>query len=826
MTEPVDPFSSSPTDPISPSIEDEQAFPRGHTGQIREEIGQQHWTKSAIRALALETATKTGVEFLQERVRQIAHTLQVQFVLVTEWVPGRTDRVRLVVGWNGSRCIDDLEYDLPQTPCEKVIQNGEAFFPRHVQKLFPQDTLLAEYQIESYLGIALLNTPGQITGHLAIMDVRPFSFDHDEGRAIISSFAGRIVAELERLRAESDLRESHEAIRSLYDVTSLPGLTFRQRVEALLALGCRRFHIPIGVVTAVVDEQLEVRYVWPHNSPLTPGMCCSLAETFCEAALKAPDPVAFHHASASEWRNHPGYRTLRFECYLGTKLDGQHTVHGTICFFGLEPKPIPFSQADCDFLRLMARWLSGELDQRAAEQALKDHEQLLEKVIDTATDAIYMKDITGKYLCINEAGAAVIGLPSKEIEGKRDLDLFPKETALQLIKDDREVFSGICRDWVETVVSKNGAQRVFSSVKVPHRDSDGRIVGLVGVSRDVTQQQQAERALRESETRLHRFVANAPVGLVILDEEKRLLHANKAFCELTGYTEEEVLGHTYELYTHPEDLPANLVLTDEFYRGVRPEYTYEKRYIKKSGEIIWVSVKATRVEFPGHTGPLLLATIHDITERKLATAEREQLSRDLHDNLLQALYAVGMRIEAGKVMMGKSPRKGKTHLVEATDQLNHLLRQVRQFIELLRQPNVARSEFGQTFRQFVASLSAAGPGALQLDVEDSVLSLIPPAQEEQLLNIAREAISNSMRHAKATSRSLRLSHTPRQIRLIISDDGIGFPYKQDPYHHGHGLANMTARAKKIGARLTIRTAPGKGTTVTVIVPKEKAVLPA
>jgi len=236
----------------------------------------------------------------------------------------------------------------------------------------------------------------------------------------------------------------------------------------------------------------------------------------------------------------------------------------------------------------------------------------------------------------------------------------------------------------------------------------------------------AEKTLQDSEARLHRFVAEAPVGLVIFDEDKCVINANKAFCELTGYAQHEILGKTSELDTHSEDLPANLTLTEEFYRGVRSEYTVEKRYIRKSGEIIWVSVKATRVELPGHPGPLLRAAIQDITEQKLATKEREELSQDLHDNILQSLYAVGMQLEAGKLVMGKSPRHLKAYLTQAIDQLNHLMLDVRQFIALLTQRISAKLDFGQAPRYLVASLPATGQAAPGLEIKDPVLSLITP----------------------------------------------------------------------------------------------------
>ncbi|ALA56949.1 PAS domain S-box protein [Nitrospira moscoviensis] len=338
-------------------------------------------------------------------------------------------------------------------------------------------------------------------------------------------------------------------------------------------------------------------------------------------------------------------------------------------------------------------------------------------------------------------------------------------------------------------------------------------------TRDISDRKQAEAALRASELTLQRFVEEAPIGLVILDNQRRLLSANKAFCELTGYDEQDLIGRTYELYTHPDDLPRNRMLTDDFYRGVRAEYTIEKRYVRKSGDIIWVSVKATGIELPSHPGPLLLAAVQDITERRRVAEERERFSQDLHDNILQSLYAVGMQLEASKLSFGRAPRKSKAYTVLAIEHLNRLVVEVRQFIALLRQETVPTLDFGQALRQLAASFSPGGETETELDIKDAVIAMITAEQGEQLLNIAREALSNSMRHARAEHRWVRLTRVGAAIRMQICDDGIGFDPKRKR-KPGHGLANMAARAKRIHARFSLKTRPGQGVSITVDLPME------
>lgn len=456
-------------------------------------------------------------------------------------------------------------------------------------------------------------------------------------------------------------------------------------------------------------------------------------------------------------------------------------------------------------------------DRKQAELALRLSEERFEIAFRSSPHPVVITELaTGRCIEVNDTALQLFGFQRHEAVGHTTL-------AIQLwpAPEDRTRFvtqllaNGTLRGVEFSFQTKDRRLRhcLVSSALIELNGTKC----ILAVGTDVTEQKEAEAALRESEERWQRFVADAPVGLVVVDTDKHILSANNAFCALTGYSEQEVIDNTYALYTHPDDLPKNLVLTDECFTGQRQAYTYEKRYIRKNGEIIWVSVRASQLTVHGHDTPLLLAVVEDITDRKQALADRERISQDLHDNILQSLYAVGMQLEAGKLLAGKAPRKSKQHVTQAVRQLNHLVLEVRQFITDLTRRTAPTLDFSVALNQLVSSCSSETRTAPELDLDPTALTAVTPAIGEQLLSIAREALSNSVRHAGATHRSVSLTKTHGSIRLRVTDNGKGF----DPgrkRRRGHGLANMAARARTIGGQFTLDSAPDRGTSITIDVP--------
>jgi signal transduction histidine kinase len=213
------------------------------------------------------------------------------------------------------------------------------------------------------------------------------------------------------------------------------------------------------------------------------------------------------------------------------------------------------------------------------------------------------------------------------------------------------------------------------------------------------------------------------------------------------------------------------------------------------------------------------ARLHAQAGRLAVAEERDRIGRDLHDGIIQSLYAVGLSLEDLPELMDEAPGEAAARVDSAIESINLAIRDIRNFIYGLRPEAVDGT-------QVVAGLAALAEEVRHGGLVDVSAALDPaadPGLDEgaggELLNLVREALSNAVRHGHARTIAIELAGDAAGSTLVVADDGVGFdPTRQVEAGH-HGLANMRARAVAIGGRLEIRSIPGDGTRVIVALPR-------
>jgi PAS domain S-box-containing protein len=206
--------------------------------------------------------------------------------------------------------------------------------------------------------------------------------------------------------------------------------------------------------------------------------------------------------------------------------------------------------------------------------------------------------------------------------------------------------------------------------------------------------------------------------------------------------------------------------------------------------------------------------LHQQSEQLAVMEERERLARDLHDSVTQSLYSLTLFAEAGRrsIKTGDLERAA-SFLARLADTAQDALKEMRLLVYELRPPALEREGLVGAIQQRLGAVERRAGVKAHLLVDDMVR--LPASVEEELYRIAQEALNNALKHATATSVTVRICTVNERVELEIVDDGIGFDPATTGNGGGMGLANMRKRVEKLGGTIQVASALGQGTKVSV-----------
>ena len=199
-------------------------------------------------------------------------------------------------------------------------------------------------------------------------------------------------------------------------------------------------------------------------------------------------------------------------------------------------------------------------------------------------------------------------------------------------------------------------------------------------------------------------------------------------------------------------------------------------------------------------------------------AERNRMAREIHDTLAQGLVATSVQLELAKGDLPGAPESVTRHLEQAHQLVRSSLQEARNSIWNMRSQVLESGDLGSALDGILKQLSEGSGVEASMQVSGKSRRL-PPVTENNLLRVGQEAITNATRHAKAKHIEVTLDFAEKQVRLTVKDDGIGFDAtKPPPGEGGFGLVGIRERAEHLHGEVKIQSAPGRGTTITLVVP--------
>ncbi len=606
----------------------------------------------------------------------------------------------------------------------------------------------------------------------------------DAGRP--TRMAGSFCDVTERQRADRALRESERRLAAILD--NSPSLIFLKDPQSRYLLVNREFERVFHVQRDEIVGKTDVE-IFPKEQ----------AEAFIandRAVLRSGRPMTFEEIARHD--------------------NGLHT--SLVAKFPLKDHEG----------RIYA--LGGIVTDITERQRMESTLRLSQFMVEHAMDAIYLVAQDAKILGANKAASAMLGYSEAELCAMTVHDVNPDFPAA--------LWPAF---WADT--KRRGAL----SFESRHRTKDGRSIPIeINVNylsydgqdyhcafvRDITERKKAEAQNLRQARLLDLIFTHSLDCVVLLDARYNFIRVSESYARACQRDLSDFSGRNhFDLYPSP--------LKDEFDEAIRKRCVYSEAARPFTfpdhpewGTTYWNLGLVPILDAAGEI-ELLLFTLRDVTEHTQAEMElreneqrlralldeREQLARDLHDHIIQDLYAVGMTLEDCADRVHENPLAARASLAQAVASLNTAIDDVRGYISHERAAPMTPAALTAFLRSLAAESVSSEFAGFVFHGDAEAATGLPSDTLDELALIAREAVSNCLRHARARQGTMTLHREGAWVRLSIEDDGIGFDLR-GATPKGLGLHNMEVRAKRIGGRLTVVSAPGRGTRVSVEVPGE------
>jgi two-component system, cell cycle sensor histidine kinase and response regulator CckA len=500
-----------------------------------------------------------------------------------------------------------------------------------------------------------------------------------------------------------------------------------------------------------------------------------------------------------------------------------------------------------------------EVDQRKrAEQSLRENQDQLKAVLEHLPDLLWMKDRRGTFQLVNTACAQACGKKTpKEMIGKSDWEVWPKELAEKYRSDDRAVFESRRSQLVDEPMMSNGAMKWFEIFRTPLLDEHGEIVGTVGSARDITERKRAEQALRDSEEKYRNILETIADGYHEVDLAGNLTLVNDSLCEIMGYARSELLNMNYCELMDEANARRTSQAYAEVYRTGNANTGFDCEIIRKDGTKRKVSVSITLKQDSAHQPTGFRGVFRDVTEHRRLEEQLQQASKMeaigrlaggiAHDfnNLLTAV------IGYANLVLPDIPKDDVKHervaqIAHAADRAAALTRQLLAFSrkQVLDVKVININDVIQGMEEMLRRL--IGEDVELVTQYRSSLGLVKadPGQIEQiLLNLAVNARDAMPRGGKLTiettnvlmDENFRRTHPEAEadlyVMFAVRDTGVGmdsetmahmfdpfFTTKEKGLGTGLGLATVYGSVTQHQGHVVVESQPGNGASFKVYLP--------
>jgi len=507
----------------------------------------------------------------------------------------------------------------------------------------------------------------------------------------------------------------------------------------------------------------------------------------------------------------------------------------------------------------IAQWRASLLDisdRKRAELALRESEARLQAMLDHSPSLIFLKDLKGRYLEVNQQFERTFHLTLQDIIGKTDHDIFPAEQATEFRANDLKVLEAQRSLQFEEVALHDDGPHTNIVSKFPLRGLDGTPYAICGITTDITERKVAEEALQTSDAFTRAVLDSLSARVCVLDKEGVILKTNNAWSEFVRqHVEDKVftlgeVGQNYLDLCRRTTAGGTTATGQAILKGIetvltRDQPSFSVEYcVALPEEEQWFLMRVAPLK--EREGVVISHT--DISERvrmaksledhvrllgekrkelesltgKLIEAqeeERRRIARELHDDFNQRLAALSVELESMERAPIAPPEPVARQLATIHVQIGQLSDDLHDMAYRLHPSLLEHVGLEVALRDHVAEFTKRTGLPVTFDARE-VPGTLSQEIATNLFRVMQESLQNVSKHAQATKVTVRLSGSSRGIGLSVRDNGKGFDLEsKNDCMRGLGLVSMQERARGLGGFLRIHSLPRDGTKVCAWIPR-------
>lgn len=495
------------------------------------------------------------------------------------------------------------------------------------------------------------------------------------------------------------------------------------------------------------------------------------------------------------------------------------------------PQTFFFTEAEMEVLQNITQSIAFGLDKirldeerRKAETGLIENIQVNRAMIAAFPDKVSRIRRDGTIVYIHSGNETALYLPAEQMISRKVEHIAPDEVAVQIMQAIEKSLQEKAVKQLEYTLFQNGRIHYYEGrvapIEIPGDEQ------VLFIARDITEEKNAEAALKASEEKFRTLIEKTQLGVYILQDGK-IQFANPVLEKIVGYSIEEMVGSmTIKDIVHPDDWErveenVRIRISGEIPKEVRPIHV-----VRKDGTTILLDTIASLINYEGK--PAVIVTAIDITEKvaeeeRVAKAvtdaqekERQQIGMELHDNVNQLLVAGDMRLAFIQKKLDERP-KVEEHLQVARDIIAKAIHDLRDISHQLTPIIEGGLPLDQSIALLVKRMDLLSLMEVKTHCDESV-RLLSKEVHLALYRILQEQINNIIKYARAKLLSISVEDKGKQICMSVVDDGTGFDLSQKV--EGIGFENMRRRIKLLHGQLTVVSAPGKGCALDIRIPKQ------